>query len=139
MTFHQPGWVLPNGHRVRSRLEARLCEVLQAEGRAHAHGEATGLSFVVAIGPRRHALYVPSIRLDAPLADGRIVLVEPVGSTRPGGGVRRLVGMRQAHHTDYCLVVVARRSLAVQLPEEAYDVLIPAEALSTLGARLAEL
>ena len=79
------------------------------------------------------------VGLDAPLADGRTVLVEPVGSLRPGGGLRRLVGFRQAHATDYCLVVVARRSLAASLVGEASDLFVPAENLDSLGDRLAKL
>lgn len=125
--FHQPGWALPNGHIVRSHMEASVCGHLTAAEVPHVHGTPESFSFEVVIGPRRHSLYVPSIVLTEARTAGRQIIIEPVDSANPGGGVRRLTGFRQTHLTDYFVVVVARRVLHHQLPETAYDLLVPLE------------
>lgn len=125
--YRKPGWPLPNGHIVRSQMEASLCQYLSAAKEEHVHGTPETYSFNVTIAPKRHALYVPSIVLTATRQSSRAIVIEPVDSVRPGGGVRRLVGFRQAHRTDYCLIVVARRALHPHLPEDAYDLLVPLE------------
>jgi hypothetical protein len=125
--FHQPGWSLPNGHVVRSHMEAKLCGDLTAAEVPHLHGTPETISFEVAIGPRRRSLYVPSIVLTEARMAGRQVIVEPIDSANPGGGARRLAGFRKAHLAGYFVVVVARRALHHQLPEAAYDLLLPLE------------
>ncbi len=137
--YHKPGWSLPNGHVVRSHIEARLCDHLASMGEPHLHGAPETHSFEVTIAPRRHALYVPSIILSDARQGQRIVLIEPVDSAQPGGGLRRLVGFRQAHLTDYCLVVVARRALHRHFPEAAYDHIVPVEDFKPLDAFLRSL
>jgi hypothetical protein len=125
--FRQPGWTLPNGHVVRTRMEASLCDHLASMAEPHLHGTPETHSFEVTIAPRRHALYVPSIVLTDSQHGGRVVVIEPIDSAQPGGGLRRLLGFRKAHFTDYFLIVVARRVLHHQLAEEAYDLLVPLE------------
>lgn len=125
--YRQPGWSLPNGHVVRSHMEASLCDHLASMAEPHLHGTPETHSFEVTIAPRRHALYVPSIVLSDSRQGQRIVLIEPIDSAQPGGGLRRLLGFRQAHFTDYFLVVVARRALHRRFPEGAYDLLLPLE------------
>jgi hypothetical protein len=134
--YRKPGWTQPNGHVVRSHMEARLCEHLAARAEPHLHGTPETHSFEVTIAPRRHALYVPSIVLTDSRQGQRIVLIEPIDSPRPGGGVRRLQGFRQAHLTDYFLIVVARRVLHRQLEETAYDLFVPLEDFQPLDAFL---
>jgi hypothetical protein len=134
--YRQPGWVLPNGHTVRSHMEASLCSHLASVAEPHLHGTPETHSFEVTIGPRRHALYVPSIVLTESRHGQRVVLIEPIDSPRPGGGVRRLQGFRKAHYTDYFLVVVARRFIHHQLDEVAYDLLVPLEDFQPLDAFL---
>ena len=134
MLFHNPGWALPNGHIVRSHMEASLCRQLVAAEVPHQHGTPETDSFQVAIGPGRHALYIPSIIVTEVRSAGRQIIVEPIDSARPGGGARRLAGFRQAHLADYFVVVVARRVLHHQLPESAYDLLIPLEDFRPLEA-----
>jgi hypothetical protein len=137
--YHKPGWSLPNGHVVRSHMEASLCEHLASMGEPHLHGTPETHSFEVTIGPRRHALYVPSIVLTESRHGQRVVFIEPIDSPRPGGGVRRLLGFRQGHYTDYFLVVVARRVLHHQIVEGAYDLLVPLEDFYPLDAFLRSL
>jgi hypothetical protein len=108
-------------------MEASLCQYLTAAKEDHVHGVPEELSFSVTIAPKRHALYVPSIVLTQTRNQSRVIIVEPVDSIRPGGGVRRLQGFRKAHLTDYFLVVVARRALHPHIPDDAYDLLVPLE------------
>jgi len=125
--YHKPGRMLPNGHIVRSQMEASLCSDLMIADVPHQHGTPETHSFEVAIGPRRRSLYVPSIILTDVRSAGREIIIEPIDSAQPGGGVRRLTGFRQAHQTGYFVIVIARRALHHQLPESAYDLLIPLE------------
>ena len=126
--FHQPGWAQPNGHIVRSHMEAALCDYLSAVVEPHVHGTFGVLNFDVPIGPHQKVLYIPSIALTHSQKDGRTILIEPVDSIHPGGGVRRLQGFRQSHSLEYFLIiVVARRVLQRHIPEDAYDLLISLE------------
>jgi hypothetical protein len=137
--FHKPGWTQANGHTVRSRMEASLCDHLSARNCPHIHPAPEALSFEITIAPRRHALFVPSIVLTELRSEGRIILIEPIDSVRPGGGLRRLRGFRMAHFTDYFMAVVARRSLHVHIPEDAYDLLVPLDDFVPLDAFLESL
>lgn len=125
--YHQPGWALPSGHVVRSHMEASLCEHLAGLAMPHLHGTPETHSFEVTIAPRRHALYVPSILLTEHRQGQRLVVIEPIDSAQPGGGLRRLVGFRKAHYADYYLVIVARRALHRHFEAGAYDLLVPLE------------
>jgi hypothetical protein len=125
--FHKPGWLLPNGHSVRSQMEASLCGDLMAAEVLHLHGTPETHSFEVAIGPGRRSLYVPRIVLTEVRSAGRQIIVEPIDSAQPGGGARRLAGFRRAHQADYFVILVARRALHHQLPAAAYDMLVPLE------------
>ncbi len=127
MLYHKPGWALPNGHVVRSHMEASLCGDLVTAEVPHQHGAPEVLSFQVSIGPQRHSLYVPSILLTQARSAGRQVIIEPIDSAQPGGGARRLACFRQAHVAEYFVILVARRALHHQLPETAYDRLFPLE------------
>ena len=127
MLFHKPGWPLPNGHIVRSQMEASLCRDLVAAEMPHEHGTPETYSFEVAIGRNRRSLFVPSIVLSQVRTDGRQIIVEPIDSAQPGGGARRLTGFRQEHQAGYFVIVVARRALHHQLPASAYDLLVPLE------------
>ena len=122
--FRQPGWKQPNGHVVRSHMEAALCDYLSAAVEPHVHGS---LKFDVPIGPSRQALFVPSIVLTHSKRAQRTILIEPIDSARPGGGVRRLRGFRQEHGGTHFLIVIARRALHHQIPPDAYDLLLPLE------------
>jgi hypothetical protein len=137
--FRKPGWVQPNGHTVRSRMEASLCEHLSRARWNHIHGTPEILSFDVTIAPRRHALYVPSIVLPDLKTEQRIIIIEPIDSVRPGGGLRRVAGFRRGHFTEYFVVLVARRILRSRIPEDAYDLLVPLEDFSPLDAFLRSL
>ena len=137
--FHKPGWVLPNGHVVRTHVEASLCQHLTAAAQPHVHGSPETHSFEVVIGPRRRALFVPSIILTDAKKENETILIEPIDSIQPGGGVRRLQGFRQAHGSQYFLVVIARRSLQHKLPPDSYDLLLPLEEFEPLDAFLRSL
>src|SRR5437016_5846225 len=102
--------MLPNGHIVRSQMEASLCAELVAAEVPHQHGTPETFSFEVPIGPRRRSLYVPSIVLTDVRTDDRQIIVEPIDSAQPGGGVRRLTGFRLAHQASYFVILVARRA-----------------------------
>jgi hypothetical protein len=136
MPYQRPGWPLPNGHIVRSNMEAALCDYLSKAKEPHAHRT---LSFDVPIGNNRFSLYVPSIVLTESKKDGRIVVIEPVDSARPGGGVRRLHGFRQQHSDQYFVVVVGRRALRSHLPENAYHAFFPLEDFQPLDEFLRQI
>ncbi len=125
--FHQPAWPLPNGHTVRSHMEAAVCEYLTAAVEPHVHSMFEMLSFTVPIGRKRQALFTPSIVLTQTLKDHLIILIEPIDSFRPGGGLRRLQGFCHRHSDEYFLIVVARRALHPHVPADAYHLLLPLE------------
>lgn len=125
--YHQPGWALPNGHIVRSHMEAAVCDYLSAAMEPHVHGAYETLNFTVPIGPHRRALFVPSIVLTHTRHTQRAILIEPIDSVQPGGGARRLQGFCRQHGHEYCLIVIARRVLHHALPDNAYHLLLPLE------------
>jgi hypothetical protein len=136
MPYRRPGWPLLNGHIVRSNMEAALCDYLSKANEPHVHRT---LSFDVPIGNNRFSLYIPSILLTEAKKDGRAVVIEPVDSARPGGGVRRLQGFRQRHGGEYFVVVVARRTLRSRLPDTAYNLCFPLEDFQPLDEFLRQL
>jgi hypothetical protein len=136
MPYRRPGWPLPNGHIVRSNMEAALCEHLAKARQPHVH---RAVSFDVPVGHDRFALYVPSIVLTESRTAGRAIVIEPVDSSRPGGGVRRLQGFRQLHSDKYFVIVVARRGLRPHIPENAYNLLLPLEDFHPLDEFLHQL
>ena len=136
MPYRRPGWPLLNGHIVRSNMEAALCDYLSKANEPHVHRT---LSFDVPIGNNRFMLYVPSILLTEAKKDGRTIVIEPVDSARPGGGVRRLQGFRQRHGGEYFVVVVARRALRPHLPDSAYNLCFPLEDFQMLDEFLRQL
>jgi hypothetical protein len=132
--FHQPGWRQPNGHVVRSHMEAALCDYLTTAREPHTHAS---LNFDVPIGPNRTALFVPSLVLTRARAGRQVILIEPIDSVHPGGGVRRLRGFRDQHSATHFLIVVARRALHHHIPRGAYDLLVPLEDFQPLADFLA--
>ena len=137
MPHRRPGWAQPNGHIVRSQLEASLCDFLAGEAAPHTHWS---LNFNVPLTPKQWLLYIPSIVLDETLKkDGRAILVEPVNSVQPGGGVRRLQSFRSLHAHEYFVGVVARRALHRRISKDAYDVIFPEEDFELLGDFLRKL
>lgn len=125
--FHQPAWVLPNGHQVRSHTEAAVCEYLTAAVEPHVHSTVEMLNFTVSIGRKRQALFTPSIVLTHTRKDHLIILIETIDSLQPGGGLRRLQGFCRRHGDEYFLVLVARRVIHPHLPADAYHLLLPLE------------
>ena len=129
MPYRRPGWPLPNGHIVRSNMEAALCDYLSKAVEPHVHHT---LSFDVPTGQNKFALYVPSIILTHSKKDDRTIIIEPVDSARPGGGVRRLQGFRRYYSEQHFIIVVARRALHDQIPENAYHVIFPLDDFASL-------
>jgi hypothetical protein len=120
----RPGWTLANGHLVRSNAEAALCEYLLEMNFAHAHW---ALNFELPVAPDAIRLYIPSITLSEIRQDTRTVLLEPIDSVAPGSGLRRLQSLRRWHGDQYCVLVIARRSLHGRIPQASYDHLFPLE------------
>lgn len=131
--YRLPGWQLSNGHVVHSHMEAALCEHLAARAVPHDHST---LVFEVELAPERHATFIPEIVLTEDRKDGRRIIVEPIGSVQPGGGVRRLAAFRRQFGGEYFLVVVAKRVVIPHVPEDASDALVPLEDFSLLDALL---
>lgn len=128
MPHRQPGWELPNGHIVRSGAEEALCHYLSDIPHAH-----WALNFDVQIAPRHWLSFVPSLVLNEIKKDDRTVLIEPVDSVQPGGGVRRLQAFRRAQARDYFVIIIARRVLHHRVSEDAYDAIFPIEDFTSLG------
>jgi hypothetical protein len=120
----RPGWLLSNGHLVRSNAEAALCAYLLEMNFAHTHWS---LNFNLPIGTDQLRLYIPSLTLDGLTDDGRTLIIEPIDSVAPGSGLRRLQALRHVHAAEYSVIVIARRPLHGRIPRDAYDHLFPLE------------
>lgn len=125
----RPGWTLPNGHLVRSNMEAALCDCLMANDIAHTHW--TG-DFELELGTGALRLYIPSVTLTDLKKDGAAILIEPVDSIHPGSGVRRLQSLRREHAGEYFVIIITRRSLHARFPADACDALFPVEDFTPL-------
>jgi hypothetical protein len=108
-------------------MEAALCEYLTAVLEPHVHSTYEMLSFTVSIGPKRQALFTPSILLTHTRKDRLNIVIEPIDSIRPGGGLRRLQGFCRRYGNEYFAVVVARHALHPHIPADAYHLLLPLE------------
>jgi hypothetical protein len=108
-------------------MEAAICNYLTAALEPHVHGGFEDLQFDVSIGPDRRVLFIPSIVLTHTQKDKRAILIEPIDSIRPGGGVRRLKSFRKQFGHAHFLIVISRRVLQHEIPEGAYDLWLPLE------------
>lgn len=126
----RPGWTLPNGHRVRSNMEAALCDFLAAQAYAHTHWSG---GFELQVGTGALRLFIPSITLTELKKDGLTILIEPIDSIHPGSGVRRLQSLRKEQPGAYFVILVARQPLHPRVPEDAYDAIFPLEDFTPLG------
>lgn len=125
MSLHRrPGWTLPNGHQVRSNMEAALCDFLVVNELAHEHWQG---GFELEVGTGALRLYIPSVTLTGLRKDAAAIVIEPVDSAQPGSGVRRLQALRRERGRDYYVVIIARQPLHTQLPRDAYDAIFPLE------------
>ena len=134
--YRRPGWAQPNGHIVRSNMEAALCDYLTAAMEPHVHAS---LHFDVPISPNQYLLYIPSIVLTHSKKDGRTILIQPLDSASPGGGARRLQSFRHQHSDQYFVIVIARQALHTRIPEDAYDLILPLQNLKPLDQFLVKL
>lgn len=125
----RPGWRLPGGHLVRSQAEAALCAWLAGHDYAHLHWQG---EFLLEVAPGALRTYIPTITLTGRLREGAVIVIEPIDSTAPGSGLRRLQAFRRAHGPAYCVALIARQPLHPHVPPAAYDVILPLEDFAPL-------
>jgi hypothetical protein len=129
MPHRRPGWILPNGHIVRSNAEAALCDFFGEMEIGHEHWK---LVFDLPVGDDQHMLFIPALHLTGVRQGERTVLIQPLDSVARGSGVRRMQMLRRRHGREYCVVVVARRPLHAYIPPDAYDHVFPLEEFQPL-------
>jgi len=74
--------------------------------------------------------YVPHFTIVGRRFGDKAVIVEPVTSFAPQGGLKRVITFRNQFCSKYHVVVVTRSRMLEQIPESAYDQLVEFEKLS---------
>ena len=74
--------------------------------------------------------YVPYFIIIGKRFHGRVVIIEPITSFAPQGGLKRVQTFRKQFHKKYHVVVVTKRRMMDQIPENAYDQLVEFETMN---------
>ena len=135
ISYHRVGFESKAGHRVRSAMEAVVCEWLMVHGIAHRHGTEV---FTVRIGAAGvPTAYVPDIICHDKDSSGKTVIVEVFDAYCPKiGNTRILAQFRKEMMKDYYLIVIAKTQQMTKVLKAAYDIMIDYDNLGDLDKEL---
>ncbi len=135
IVYGRPGYDTQYNHRVRSRMEAAVCDWLMQHGIAHRHASEV---FALSVGSENIPnVYVPDIVLHDRRPDGKIILIETHQVNSPKqGGTRLLAAFRAQMKRTYFLIVIARVRDMKTILNGSYDVLVDFEKLDSLERKL---
>lgn len=131
VSYERVGFATKHKHRVRTAMEANVCDWLMEHAIAHRHA---GEIFTVLTGPRKTPIiYVPDIILHDRHGDGRKVIIEALQVNSPkAGGTRLLAAFRKTEGHNYFIIVVTRKGAMRHLVKNSCDVVVHIEKLGTL-------
>jgi hypothetical protein len=75
--------------------------------------------------------YVPYFILIGKRFRSKVIVVEPITSFAPQGGLKRVQTFRNQFRDKYHVVVIAKKRMIDRIPRNAYDQLIEFEKLDT--------
>ena len=135
ISYHRAGFESKAGHRVRSTMEAVVCEWLMSHGIAHRHGNEV---FTVRIGvAETPTAYVPDIISHDKDSSGRTIIIEAFDAYSPKMGNTRIIAQfRKEMKKDYYIIIVAKKQQMTKVLSEAYDVMIDYDTLDDLKEKL---
>jgi hypothetical protein len=67
---------------------------------------------------------------------GKVIIVEPVTSFAPQGGLKRVQTFRRQFHEKYHVVVITKKRMLDRIPSNAYDQLIVFEDIDKAKVKL---
>lgn len=73
--------------------------------------------------------YIPNFIVVGKRYHGRVVIVEPITSFAPQGGLKRVQTFRRQFHSKYYVVIITKRRMLDRIPDDAYDQLLIFEEL----------
>lgn len=76
--------------------------------------------------------YIPNFIIVGKRFRNKVVVVEPITSFAPQGGLKRVQAFRRQFKSKYHIVVVTKKRMLDQIPENAYDQLVVYERLDRL-------
>ncbi|MCD6161101.1 MAG: hypothetical protein J7K40_01655 [candidate division Zixibacteria bacterium] len=73
--------------------------------------------------------YVPNFIIHGKRFHGKTVIVEPITSFAPQGGLKRVQTFRHQFSSKYHIVIITKNRMLDKIPQNAYDQLIEFEKL----------
>jgi hypothetical protein len=122
------------GRDLTSRIEQRLCILLQTAGIAHSHAPR---HFEVRLGEKAVAAYAPDIVLRGRGREGKTVILESVATAKEDG-IQKICAFRKQYGAEFYVIMVAKEEVLDKIPLEAYDEGSTLTELSTLIGRLSD-
>ena len=135
IVYHRAGFESKVGHRVRSKLEATVCDWLMTNAIAHRHGSEV---FTVRTGAAGTPMaYVPDIILHDREKSGRYVIIEPFDAATPKVGSTHIIAaFRKEMVKDYYIIIIVKKQQMKKVLKDAYDLLVDFKDLDVLGKKL---
>jgi hypothetical protein len=122
------------GRVLGSRLEARICDQLSAEGITHSHAPR---HFEVRLDEKKVAAYAPMIVLRGRGREGKTVILEAAEELMPTL-FEKIRAFRKQYGLEFYVSFVAPEELLDDVPFDAYDEATPTINLNTLISRLSD-
>lgn len=73
--------------------------------------------------------YIPNFIIVGKRFRNKVVIVEPITSFAPQGGLKRVQAFRRQFNSKYHIVIVTKKRMLDQIPKNAYDQLLVYERL----------
>jgi uncharacterized protein YifN (PemK superfamily) len=80
--------------------------------------------------------FVPMYIIVGKRITGKVIIVEPVTSFAPQGGLKRVQTFRRQFHEKYHVVVITKKRMLDRIPSNAYDQLIVFEDIDKAKVKL---
>jgi hypothetical protein len=80
--------------------------------------------------------YIPNFIILGRRFHNKVLVVEPITSFVPQGGLKRIQAFRRQFNRKYHIVVVTKKRMMDQIPENAYDQLVVYEQLDKIKIKL---
>jgi hypothetical protein len=104
-----------------NKVIEKVKEWLEAQGLEYTYQAET---FIIDGDGPKPFKFVPTYILVGKRIKGKVIIIEPITSFAPQGGLKRVQIFRKRFHEKYHVVVVTKKRMFEDIPPETYDQLV---------------
>ncbi len=104
-----------------NKVTEKIREWLEAQGLEYTYQAET---FVIDGDGPKPFKFVPTYILVGKRIKGKVIIIEPITSYAPQGGLKRVQIFRKRFHEKYHVVVVTKKRMYDDIPSDTYDQLV---------------